>query len=460
MIAQGVGINHGIQAVRPSAFTANGFFGILFSLLVLSSTFDKFGVTVRTFSGSTSVSVYKLLFVTLILFYVVSLRRSNKDKALVDVGLYRLIVAFVVIQTIASLLGSLVTPGDVPVSSEIYYLIQRSNVLFIPLFALRCNISPKSLLRLFVGAILIHYAFIGFQILFPSAYISFVQFLYSPIRSDNTLVWSGETGVFYGLQRTANYGVFVAVFGLLIWGLTPRSLMGRALAWTVVLLSILLSVLGYSRATFLMVLFALLVLFWHLRRYLTYLHASVGVMLLAGMFLLFLFTSTGMVNLQIEKLPSIDAFFSPEKEGANLGKWAIVGYGSELFIQSPIVGWGQKRFLTYSYWVGNYSQSTSETHSFILTTILSSGSIGLIAYLVLFAGIVKALWQKNGKDCVIVCSIFVGLGLYNIVYDAGGLDVFGCFNGIASYYALLSKKDARLNVPKELDGSKYFESMS
>jgi hypothetical protein len=37
----------------------------------------------------------------------------------------------------------------------------------------------------------------------------------------------------------------------------------------------------------------------------------------------------------------------------------------------------------------------------------------------------------------------VGLNLYNITYDAGGLDLFACFNGVAAYYALAPKRDSR-----------------
>lgn len=424
--------------VRSNVFDT--IFLLFFSLLILSSTFDKFGVLIELGSNTISLPVYKVIFIAILLLYLIDFFtiHSSPNNVEIDLVLYRLIFGFVAVQTIASLIGGIITPGAVPISSEIFYFIQRSSFLFIPLFALRCNMSPKKLLALFSGAILIHLLAICFQFLFPDAYISFVQSFYNPIRPDNTLLWDGSSLAFLGLQRTSNYGVFVASFGLLMLGFTPVSLSGRLLVWMSAILSVFFAAFGYSRACILMVMTVLIVNSWRHMRHLTYVKSFVMAMLFSFVLLLSLTDSIGIVIPLFENVPSIEAFFSPEKVGSTLGKIRIIEIATDLFLQSPIVGWGQKKFMATSFLYGNYSQGLSETHSFILSTIITTGLIGLIAYIVLFIWITKALWQKMSKDYVIVCSMFIGLGLYNIVYDAGALDVFVCFNGIAAYFALQS----------------------
>jgi len=50
----------------------------------------------------------------------------------------------------------------------------------------------------------------------------------------------------------------------------------------------------------------------------------------------------------------------------------------------------------------------------------------------------RSLLRQRDREYSIVCGLFIGLGFYNVVYDAGGLDLFACFNGVAAYYALVS----------------------
>jgi O-antigen ligase len=389
-----------------------------------------------------SITVYKLLFVVLVILYAVDpLRRSIKNKAGVNRQLYRLIVAFVVVQTIASLLGNLVTPGDISLPSEIYYLIQRSNFLFIPLFALRYSISPKSVLRLFMGAILIHYLFIALQFVSPRVYASFVEHVFNPIRPDNSLGWNAQSWDFIGLQRTSNYGAFAASFGLLALAFTPKSLSGKFLTRAVVFLSILVAFVGPSRSVLIMVVIAVLI-FSRRTKILSRISTYILAVMVIGAFLL------GV--LRLENLTAINAFFDPEREGSNVGKLAIAQYGLQLFVQSPIVGWGQRRFSDISLPLGNDSFYMSETHSYGLSTLLSSGIIGLIVYGVILVGIARTLWQRKEKDYVIICAMFIGLTIYNVIYDAGSLDVFACFNGIAVYYALRSPEPCIANISATL----------
>jgi O-antigen ligase len=132
----------------------------------------------------------------------------------------------------------------------------------------------------------------------------------------------------------------------------------------------------------------------------------------------------------------MNAFIDPEKEGSNSGKLAIADYGLTLFAQSPIVGFGQRRFSEISAPLGNTRFTTSQTHSFALSTLLSSGLIGLAAYSAITLVLLMALWRKKGPDYSVLFGLFLGLNTYNLIYDAGGLDVFACFNGLVACYAL------------------------
>jgi len=52
-------------------------------------------------------------------------------------------------------------PGAISVQSEVYFLIQNAQMLFIPLLAARFDVAPKSLLKLFVAAIFAHYLMVA-----------------------------------------------------------------------------------------------------------------------------------------------------------------------------------------------------------------------------------------------------------------------------------------------------------
>lgn len=411
-------------------------FKVLFVCLILSSVYEKSGIMVDLGGRDISISIYKLLFIILVTFYAVDpFKQSSKVMVEFDRKLYRLLMTFVVVETIASLLGSFVTSGSIRLSSEIYYLIQRSMFLFIPLFGLRYNMPPKTILKVFMGAVLIHDFFIGLQFIVPGVYASFVEYVFDPLRQDNVFKWDGKSLNFYGLQRTSNYGTFVAAFGLLILGFKPTWSSGRILAQSVAILSILITILGPSRSVFVMVMIALLLFCWRTR---AFSNVSALLVLFGLATILLLLFLLGL--LRFEHFSSLYAFFDPEREGSNIGKLMIAQYGLQLFVQSPIVGWGQQRFADISAPLGNTLYYTSETHSHLLSIILSSGLIGLIAYLAVFLGIAKKLWQRKDRDYVVMCAMFIGLGVYSIIYDAGALDMFACFTGIAAYYALYMPK--------------------
>jgi hypothetical protein len=54
-------------------------------------------------------------------------------------------------------------------------------------------------------------------------------------------------------------------------------------------------------------------------------------------------------------------------------------------------------------------------------------------------GIVRALWRRKERDYAVICGVFLGVSLYGFLYDAGHLDVFACFNGVAAYWALRAR---------------------
>src|SRR3989442_16031188 len=115
--------------------------------MMLMSTYDKSGIAIGIGGRVVSVTVYKLIFVVLALWAVGSLlMRRAPARVAIDRGLLKLIVAFVLVQTWASLVGGLITPGGIPISAEIYYFIQRAQFLFIPLIALELRLSHRSVL--------------------------------------------------------------------------------------------------------------------------------------------------------------------------------------------------------------------------------------------------------------------------------------------------------------------------
>jgi len=399
-------------------------------VFILSAFYDKSGIVI----GGTSVSFYKLILISLISFYATdSLIRPVKRQIAINKNLYRMLFVFVAIQTLASLFGNLATNLPVSLPSEIYYFLQRANFLLIPLFAVRYRISPRFVLKLFIAGVLIHYSFIIFQLASPGTYQTFSRMV-STTQLDAAFDWSGDSFDFIGLQRTSNYGAFVAAFGLLALGLSSKRLIGRVFRVVVSGLAIFFVVMGPSRATLVMSVIALAVYVYRiglLSRYSTY----VKVALLAPFAAILLLAGALPAR---ENLASLNAFFDQERTGSNQGKLLIAELGIQLFGQSPIVGYGQRRFADLTLPLGNTNPFMIYTHSYGLSTLLSTGLIGLIAYTILWFMIVRLLMRKRERDYVIICGIFIGLGIYNIVYDAGGLDVFACFNGVAAYYALLS----------------------
>ena len=416
--------------------------GILFLLMILFSTYDKFGFLIPLGSRSIHFSPYKVLFIVLVILYAMDylFKGRIRNKLVFNQQLYRFIWIYIILQTITSLLGSIYTSGTVILSSEIYYLIQRSTFIFIPLLALRCRIKPISLLKLFLVAIIIHYAFILLQFISPALYRSFAEFVYNPIKSDHTRFWGTEriTLDFIGLQSSSNYGTFTAAFGLLMLPfIKKKNVFGKLLAFIIVFISLFIVFAGPARAVFIM---GVVTLFIYLKKtnYFSKLSSYYKVFLLA-VILIFGFSLFGTPKL--ENFFAIDKLVNPEiATGSNIGKWILLYTSYEMVFVSPIVGWGQQRFLEISSAFGN----TDLQHFHFLSILVSTGLIGFTLYLAFFYRIVKSLWQSIEKDYAIVCAMYIGLFVYNLLYDAGHLDVFACFNGVVAYYALLAVNTKKL----------------
>ncbi|OFV91981.1 MAG: hypothetical protein A3H95_16090 [Acidobacteria bacterium RIFCSPLOWO2_02_FULL_64_15] len=430
------GVHTRRNAVPRPGITTRDVLGSLFVVMILLVTYDKSGVTIGLGDRAIIVTPYKLTFLTLAaLCALASLARRHRPPD-IDRRLYHLLVAFVVLQTLASLAGLIVAPGAITLSSEAYYLIQRLHVLFIPLVALRCRISPRSVLKLFVAAVVMHLLFVGVQFAAPGVYRSLVDYVFDPQRLDNTYEWDGRVLAYLGLYRTANYGAFAAAFGLLALAFSPRGPLGRALRATLVAASIGIALTGGSRSVFLMTLAGLSVFAMKtrvMRKTSSYVLVALLALAFAG--------STLFFTPRLESLRSVYAFVDPDREGSNQGKLMVVDYAAQLFVQSPIVGWGSRRFADISAPLGNDFYANAEVHSQVLSTLLQTGLVGLTMYCAVFVAIVRRLWRRRQKDYAIVAGMFIGLGLYNIIYDAGALDVFALFNGVAAYYALTYRKD-------------------
>lgn len=428
---------------------------ILLALLILTSVYDKSGFLLSIGERTVSVSPYKMLYLVLVFSYAMCLLYEGKISYpnYFDQKLYRLIWIVVLGQTGASLLGSLYTAGKIIPSSEIYYLIQRSNALMIPLWALRYKISAKLALKWFLGAIAIHYVFVILQIVFPGAYANFVSYVYNPLRPDNSLGWTGEYWGFIGLQRTQNYGGFVSAFILLVLGFTSWKKAGKICILTIVVLWLNYALFYGSRSVLILTATTIFVFFMKSRilsKTRTYLYGIV--------ILVIAVCAYPLLGVQsISDFRAINRFTGAdhETEGSNIGKLAVIDYALQLFMQSPIVGWGAQRFGDITAAFENYSFYTSEVHFYFLSVLISSGLVGLGLYFVFCFRVTGALLRRREWDYAIVCSMFIGLFIYNFIYDAGGLDVFGCFNGIAAYYALLSSKSKiRHNSAGSVEGAK------
>jgi hypothetical protein len=372
-------------------------------------------------------------------------------------------VGFVVIQTVASLMGSLTTPGAFPLSGEIYYFVQRSSLMFVPLFALRARLSPGFVTRLFMAAVILHYVSLGVQFASPGSYIAVTRQVEgampaqgledvvgsADVRPDNAFIWDQQSLAFIGLQRTSNYGVFVAAFGLLTLVVAPKTLPRTLFKYGGSGVAVLIALFGGSRAVVIMMFVALLAITIKMRSAGTVTTAVtrlMGAAVVTSLFIGLIAVANDSGFLSGQTFSSIGAFTDPDKEGSNAGKAAIIEYGMALFRQAPIVGYGQRKFSEISAAVGNSSRSTSEAHSHALATLLSSGLIGLGAYCAMMFSVIVALVQKKDSDCLPLLGLFIGLSVYNVIYDAGSLDVFACFNGVAAYYALKRSPESRIDT--------------
>jgi O-antigen ligase/polysaccharide polymerase Wzy-like membrane protein len=424
-------------AVRSRTTGAINPFGGLFVLMMLMSTYDKSGLALPFGGRDVSLTAYKLIFIALALWVTADLLiRPLPARVRVDHGLLKLVIAFVFLQTAASLLGGLIAPGGFPISAEIYYFIQRAHFLFIPLFALKLRLSPRSVLGLLLGAALIHYAFVALQFISPSTYSEFAQSVADPLRRDNALGWSGETLDFIGLQTTSNYGAFAAAFGFLALAFRARNPLARYATWAMGWLAAVMAVLSPSRAVFIMMVITLLVFLMRTRA-LSKLQLSVGVILVGAIV-------GGAMLLGQPELPQIGAvyaFVDPERSavwGSDVGKLIILESSPEMVARSPVFGWGQGRFTDIADAQGLGGIVAEYSHFHILSVLLSSGVVGLLAEIAVTVGIARALWRRKERAYAVMAAIFIGVSLYGLLYDAGHLDIFACFNGTAAYWALRS----------------------
>lgn len=411
--------------------TTGRFFRGAFALLILLCSYDKSGVEL----SGTSVSYYKLFFFFILALYLLDrFSKRAMPREFWKTGPLPWIVGFIVIQTIASLMGALMWPEPWSAGSEVYYLIQRSMFLAIPLFAIKWDIPPRTVFKLFAGALSIHYAFVALQFLDPGAYSAFVEFVYDPLRTDNSLGWSVRTYDFFGLQHNGSYGAFVSAFGVLFIAFTsPRSRPKRMVAWGVVLFAMIVALTAASRSTFIMTSVAVLLYVWKTSQVAggrLYVALATAAVVLA--------TLLGNGTITWSTFGSLDAFTNEERAASAEGKLEILSLGTILVPMSPLVGFGQRRFtdLTAPLAATNDPRYKLESHSQVLSTMLSSGLIGVLAYLGAFIAIVRALWGRRERDAAIVCAMFVGMNVYNLTYDTGGLDFFACFNGLVAYYAV------------------------
>lgn len=406
----------------------------LFVLLILTCTYDKSGIPITLGGRMISISIYKVLFVILILWYLYdSLLHKQSSEDFFNYKLFLIICLSVLLQTFISFSGGFFIADSINFTSELYYIVQRLNFVFIPLLALRFKMPPKNLVFIFFIAIIIHYLFIAFQFINPGAYLYLFEQLKDVTRPDNALnYWDGISLAFIGLQRTSNYGVFTCIFGFLIFTFRSRSFLGYIYYYLITISMFFIILTGNSRAsliflsaTMFIAAFSTWCSFHKNNIYMLYL----VLLLISILFYAFIFRN-------IEAFASIFRFVDIETEGSNAGKIAIIDYTIQLFYDSPLIGWGQQQFGYLSNLFGNTSTSTMYVHLYYLGILISMGLIGFIIYMATIILIGKSLWKKKEELYVAVFSLYFGLCVYNIFYDAGGLDVFGCFYGIASYCAL------------------------
>lgn len=416
-------------------FKSLTFISSLFVLLILTCIYDKSGVLITLGGRIVSISIYKVLFVFLILWYLYDIllhKQSRED--FFNYKLYRIICLSVLLQTLISFSGGFFIADSLNYSSEVFYLIERLNIVFIPLLSLKFQIPPRNLAFTFFIAIIIHYLFIALQFINPGAYFYFIDSVNQAVRPDNAILWDGRSLAFIGLLRTSNYGTFACVFGFLVFAFRSRSILGNVFYYLIIISMFFIVLTGGSRASLIFLFAAMLAAAlktkYSLHKNNAYTYYSI-LLLISILFYVYIYEN-------IEALASIFRFIDPEAEGSNMGKIANIDYSLQLFYASPFIGWGQQPFGYLSYFLGNTTLSVSYVHLHYFGILISMGFLGFIIYMATIILIGKSLWKKRGELYVAVFSLYLGLCIYNIFYDAAGLDVFSCFYGVASYCALYS----------------------
>ena len=414
---------------------------LLFAILVLTSTFEKTGVPVVFGGRAISVDLFKaLLMISAVVVLILPSRARKVNRPGWSRDLVRMLVVCIAIQTICSLLGLLLQPGETRFTSEVFYLLQRGSVLLIPWLAVRSGISPQTALRLFVAAVCLHDGFGLLQYISPSAYQVFVAAVHDDLRVDNSLFWAPEAVSFdfIGLQTTSNYGVFAASFGLLVLGLAPKDSKWRMAKWLFLAFTALVVLLSPSRSVLLMLAVATFVAAYG-AKFFTTTKFYLGIAVLAAGSIAYV----SYYAVQLEMFVSVYAFSDPNREGSNMGHLQMTELSFELIRESPFFGYGQRRFTDLISTLPSFDGRYGESHSFYLSTLISTGGVGLIAFFVWFTALVKELWRKRKyPHCNALCAMLVGLAVYNAPYDAGHLGSFACFLGIASYAALWTPRSA------------------
>lgn len=398
--------------------------------LIFISSYDKSGLPINLFGSTTVVSYYKILILIFALNIVhIFFLYKHKLQVLLDSRLFKVVLFFIFGQTLVSYLGTVFATGKMFQQSDIYYFMQKLSLIVIPVYAYLHRISPKTILLYFILGIFFHDISFVLQYLSPGIYLNLISSV-SNLMDNSLTEWDGVKFGIIGLQRTANYGAFVSSLGILSFPFLSGNLqLKKILYYFIFSISILATLVGGSRSVLLMIAVTVLVLVFRNK---LYKKKSFYVVSLA-VFILF-----GVLNIvNLENLTSINRITNEESEGSNIGHFVAANYALQLFSSSPLVGWGNTKFAELSSkQLGNTAQSTSETHSYILSTLVSSGIIGLILYIIYFVAIVKEMFHFNDSTANIIIATFIGLGFYNIIYDVGGLDFFSCFLGVVTYYAI------------------------
>jgi len=132
---------------------------------------------------------------------------------------------------------------------------------------------------------------------------------------------------------------------------------------------------------------------------------------------------------------SVGAFVDDSRVASNAGKFNIARYGWQLFARSPAWGYGRRRFEELTIPLGNDIPSQYQTHSFVLSIVLASGLVGFLAWVATLGVIGRGLLRGHDGPSLVMFAFLVGISVYDVIYDAGGLDLFAWFNGLIAYYA-------------------------